>query len=281
MLVHPITKNKRFAAGILLTASFLLGEAPQAAARTLGPLSARSAVIVDADDGGVLYQKNAHLKLPPASTTKLMTALVAMDHLPAKRLIPVSRNAAGQTPSRAGLKAGVRYRAGDLVTAALVASSNDAAVALAEAVAGSERRFADMMNKKARQFGMKNTHFVNATGLPDPGKRQVSTAYDLALLMRRAMKTKRIDSTMGITTTRFQGNDGRWISLRNHNKMLWRRPKLVKGKTGWTFASRHTFVGTDYAPDKRITFAMLNSKDPWVDIERLATFGLILEKRRR
>ena len=84
---------------------------------------------------------------------------------------------------------------------------------------------------------------------------------------------------MGITMVSFRGSDNKIIFIRSHNKMLWRTPKFVKGKTGWTYASRHTFVGTDYARDKKITFAMLHSKKPWADIERLATFGLLLEKK--
>jgi D-alanyl-D-alanine carboxypeptidase len=168
----------------------------------------------------------------------------------------------------------------DLLTACLVSSSNDAAVALAEAVSGSEREFAKRMNLKARELGMNNTFFVNATGLTDKNHKQYSTAYDLTKLMRAAIQDKQIDETMGITQTVIHGSDGKAIALRTHNKMLWRMPKFVKGKTGWTYASRHTFVGTNYSPNKSIAFAMLSSKKPWTDIERLATFGLVLERRR-
>ena len=85
---------------------------------------------------------------------------------------------------------------------------------------------------------------------------------------------------MAITSATFHGSDNKTILIRSHNKMLWRTPKFVKGKTGWTLASRHTFVGTDYAADKKIMFAMLDSRKPWIDIERLAKFGLLLICRR-
>lgn len=207
-----------------------------------------------------------------------MTVLVAMERLPLHQNITVTRNAANAQPSKAGLVRGVRYKAVDLITAALVASSNDAAIALAEAVAGSEKEFVKLMNAKAKKLGMNSTKFINSTGLPEKGRKQYSTAYDLARLMRHAARDKRIDATMGILNTAIQGNDGKLIFIKSHNKMLWRMPKFVKGKTGWTVASRHTFVGTDYDSRKNIIFAMLSSQKPWLDIERLATFGLKLAK---
>jgi D-alanyl-D-alanine carboxypeptidase (penicillin-binding protein 5/6) len=236
---------------------------------------------MDHSSGTVLYGKNPHLRLPPASTTKVMTVLLALERLPLHKPVIVSWRAWGVAPSKADLTRGAYYRAGDLMIAALVASSNDAAVALAEAVAGTETEFVKLMNARAKKLGMKNTQFLNPTGLPEKRTRrkQYTTAYDLSRLMRHAAKDKRIDAMMGITYARFRGTDGRWLTIKSHNKMLWRTPKFVKGKTGWTFASRHTFVGTNYAAHKKIMFALLSSKEPWVDIERLATHGLRLKAR--
>ena len=237
---------------------------------------------MDHANGKMLYAKNPHLRLPPASTTKVMTVLIALEKLPLHKLIYVSANAWGVAPSKAGLTRGAAYRAGDLMIAAIVASSNDAAVALAEAAAGTEEEFAKLMNARAKKLGMKNTQFLNATGLPVKSRRrkQYTTAYDLSKLMHHAAKSRLIDAMMGITYARFFGSDGRAITIKSHNKMLWRTPKFIKGKTGWTFASRHTFVGTNYAPDKKIVFAMLSSQKPWADIERLARFGLALKVHR-
>ena len=208
-----------------------------------------------------------------------MTALIALEKLPFQKEVAVSSHAAAIAPSKAGLTEGTRYNAIDLVILALVSSSNDAAVALAEEISGSEKEFAKLMNEKAHSLGMKDTQFINATGLTERGHVQYSTAMDLAKLMRVAAQNKLIDQIMGYTTAVIRGSDGRAITIRSHNRMLWRMPGFVKGKTGWTFASRHTFVGTDYAPDKKISFAMLHSRKPWLDIERLASFGLLLEKK--
>ncbi len=233
-------------------------------------------MIVNADSGDILYSKNARLKLPPASTTKLMTVLVALDKLGWEASVVISKKAADAPSSRGGFGQGVRYKSRDLIVASLVASSNDAAIALAEAAAGSESKFAETMNQYAKKIGMKDTCFVNATGLTDKRKKQYTTAYDLSLLMRHASKNPEIDHIMAVTYANIRGSDGKTISIKSHNKMLWRTPHFVIGKTGWTFASRHTFVGTDYSPDKKITFAMLSSQNPWIDIKRLALFGLLL-----
>ena len=244
------------------------------------PVTAKAYVVVDAVDGHILVGKNPRLKLPPASTTKVMTVLLAKERLSLDDEVLIGRKAASAPNSKAGLTPGARYRVRDLIIASLVSSSNDAAIALAEAVSGTEREFANQMNLKARAMGINDTFFVNATGLPDKKRSQYTTAYDLTMLMRATMRDKWLDQVMGITQTSICGNDGKVIVLRSHNKMLWRTPKFVKGKTGWTNASRHTFVGTNYAPDKSITFAMLSSQKPWTDIERLASFGTVLERRR-
>ena len=243
-------------------------------------LTAQSYAVIDLSDGSILHGKMPHKRLPPASTAKLMTVLIALDSLRPDVPVPVGRNAANVSPSKAGLTSGATYKAVDLVKACLVASSNDAAVALAEAVAGGEEEFAKRMNERAKELGMTNTHFVNATGLTDERQAQYTTAYDLTRLMREAVKDRRIDEMMGLVETSIRGSDGKAVELRAHNKMLWKMPKFVKGKTGWTAASRHTFVGTDYARRKSIAFAMLCSKKPWTDIERLASFGAVLVRRK-
>ena len=244
-------------------------------------INARSAAILDSKTGKILFAKNAHLRLPPASTTKLMTVLLALETLGWEEEVVISRRAADAPSSKAGLKTGEKYKAKYLILASLVSSSNDAAVALAEACAGTEEGFAELMNQRALSLGMNDTHFINATGLPDRKKKQYSTAYDLALLVRKASKDRRIDQMMAVTSAYILSTDGRATLIRSHNKMLWRTPKFVKGKTGWTFASRHTFAGTNYEPAKKFTFALLSSKEPWMDIERLANFGVALAASRR
>jgi D-alanyl-D-alanine carboxypeptidase (penicillin-binding protein 5/6) len=271
---------------VLLAAAFVCLPAQEAQAKTrvrqqMQPsLTAQAYVIVDAKDGSILNGKMPRKKLPPASTAKIMTVLVALQYLPLDFPAPVSQRALDVSPSKAGLTLGAKYLIRDLVKACLVSSSNDAAIAIAEAVAGNETDFAKLMNKKARSIGMTDTRFVNATGLTDEHRQQVTTAYDLTKMIREAMKDSRIDEMMGLTEARIRGSDGRWIDIKAHNKMLWKTPNFVKGKTGWTRASRYTFVGTNYSPQKSIAFAMLFSKEPWTDIERLASFGLLLVQKR-
>ena len=209
-----------------------------------------------------------------------MTALIVKERLSMDKRVVIGRTAADMPSSKAGLTPGASYQVLDLLTALLVSSSNDAAVALAEAISGSEKEFVPLMNEKARAMGMKDTFFTTATGLTDKNQRQCTSAYDLTVLMRAASRQKDLDAMMEITETSFTGSDGKPIVVRAHNKMLWKMPKFVKGKTGWTNDSKHTFVGTNYSPTKSITFAMLSSQKPWTDIARLAMSGMALESRR-
>lgn len=277
----------RRAVSLLLALSLLAvpSEAP-AKTRKKAPvpkkpaLTAQAYAVVDIEDGSILHGKMPNKRLPPASTTKVMTVLVAMEFLPLEYPVTVGPNAANISPSKAGLTPGARYKAIDLVKACLVASSNDAAVALAEAIAGSEKAFAGLMNERAKKLGMNDTKFINSTGLTEKGRAQYTTALDLTRMMRVAVKDRRIDEMMALIETSIRGSDGKVLPLRAHNKMLWKAPKSVKGKTGWTYASRHTFVGTDYARHKFIVFALLSSKKPWTDIQLLSSFGGLLARRR-
>jgi len=180
----------RFAAShvltiLLLTLAICLGwSAPARAART-------AAIIIDADSGEVLYEDRADEKRYPASLTKMMTVYLLFEAVDAKRLtfqsrLPVSARAAAQAPTKLGLRAGDTISVRDVILALIVKSANDAAVVAAEALGGSEERFAQMMTAKARKLGMTKTTFRNASGLPDG--RQVTTARDLAVLARALIR---------------------------------------------------------------------------------------------
>ncbi|HMK50822.1 MAG TPA: serine hydrolase, partial [Thermodesulfovibrionales bacterium] len=148
-------------------------------------LQSRAATVIDATSGKILYAKNPDLKCPPASTTKLMTAIVTLDKADLKDVVTISRNAARVPPHKAGFKEGDRMTVEELLNAALIGSANDAAVALAESVAGSEQAFVELMNKKALSIGATNTRFINPNGLPGSG--QYITAHDLAKIMDYAL----------------------------------------------------------------------------------------------
>ncbi|MBI5053294.1 MAG: D-alanyl-D-alanine carboxypeptidase, partial [Chloroflexi bacterium] len=149
-------------------------------------ISSKSAVVMEASTGRILFGKNPNVKLPPASTTKLMTAMIALDRMRPDDTVTISERAAGVSPVKAHFKGGERVSVETLLNAALIKSANDAAVALAEAVAGSEEKFIELMNQKVIALGMSDTRFINSTGLPGHG--QHTTAYDLARMLRHALR---------------------------------------------------------------------------------------------
>jgi D-alanyl-D-alanine carboxypeptidase len=209
------------------------------------PVTAQAVYAVDHSNGKVLCAKNARMKLYPASTVKLMTALVVLDRAEVREEVLVSSRAANAEPTRAGLAAGTSHSVGELLEVLLAASANDAAVALAEAVAGSEHEFAALMNRKARELGMQDSHFTNATGLPH--KSQRSSAHDLAILTRTAFQQPFVKRVMAKKRVTITGSDGRMISRFNHNKLLWRldHPQVL-GKTGYTRSAQHCYAGIAY-----------------------------------
>jgi D-alanyl-D-alanine carboxypeptidase (penicillin-binding protein 5/6) len=205
------------------------------------PISATSAVLMDSSTNQLLYAKNLNMKRAPASTTKLLTALVVLDQLDLNSVVTVPQFAEGVEPSKIHLKWGEKYRTRDLVKATLINSANDAAETLAVAAAGSSPEFANLMNKKARSLGCRDSHFVRASGLP--AEDQYSTALDMALIMQAARKNQFLFDTLKTKTTTITSLDGRRIFLKNHNKMLLRGNNEVIGKTGWTRTAKHCFVG--------------------------------------
>ncbi|QWR76843.1 D-alanyl-D-alanine carboxypeptidase family protein [Candidatus Magnetomonas plexicatena] len=200
-------------------------------------ITARSAVIMDTDSDQVLYAKNPLLKQPPASTAKLVTAMVVLDNLDTMDVTTISANAAELSSGSVELREGDRYYIGDLLHIMLMKSVNGAAVALAEAVSGSEGAFVNLMNKKAKRVGANNTRYINSHGLPGGG--QYITAYDLAIVMRESLQYPVIKNIIIKKTKTVSSIDGSTASLTNTNKLLWKDDDLLGGKTGYTKAARH------------------------------------------
>jgi D-alanyl-D-alanine carboxypeptidase len=197
-----------------------------------------------------------------------MTALVVLDRTDFTREVLVSSRAANAEPTKAGLTEGSVHSVEELLGMLLATSANDAAVALAEAVAGTEDEFAGLMNRRAWELGMKDSHFANATGLPD--KSQVSSAHDLALLTRAAFTHPFIEKVMAQKRVTITGSDGKRISRANHNKLLWRlNTPRVLGKTGYTRSAQHCYAGIAYYGDRRVSLVILKSRRPWADIYSL------------
>lgn len=257
---------------VLISAILLLGT--NLFAREAIHITAYSAVLMNTWNKKVIYSKNPHVKLAPASTTKIMTALVVLKKSALDKKVIVSRNATFAPPSKVDIKKGEEYSTEDMLKALLLNSGNDASVALAESVAGTEKNFAVMMNDMAKKIGCRNTNFKTSNGLPAKG--QYSTAYDLALIMREAVKDKRLLNILRIKEAEIvELNGGRRIKLRNHNKSLWKNtPYLMLGKTGYTIRAKQCFSGyVNYDKNHNLIVVVLKGKKLWPDLKELAEKG--------
>ncbi len=234
-------------------------------------VSARSFVIMDAKTGRILLALKPQLFMPPASTLKVMTAMSVVQHLQLDDKVQVSPHAAAAPPSKINIKPGEVYTVRELLYALLLSSANDAARALAEKVSGSEEAFARQMTQEVRQWGAYRTTLATANGLP--AENQFSTAEDLAKMFKRAMDNPELAQIMSEKFHAIQGDR----ELRNHNRFLWTTPLAVAGKTGYTRASKHTYVGMFQKDDKAIIVAMMGSEKKWADLRPLIEKGFELE----
>ncbi len=259
-----------FISPVLLFISLsVLSFSVQGAAWARGDISAKAAVVMDSQTHRILYAKNADLKLKPASTTKLVTAMVALDRLNPDKMVRISREAA-YTPSIAPhLRPGDIVSVHDLLYLALMRSINGAAVALAEAVSGSESAFAVLMNEKAASLNAKDTRYVNASGLPAPG--QYITASDLALILDGALRYPLIRQIIN-TKEKDMYISGRHVYLQNTDKLLWSDDDLIGGKTGYTRAAEHCLVFAASKGDCTLVTSLLGERERgrlWLDGKRL------------
>lgn len=203
----------------------------------ISPPRAVSAILIDATSGQVLYELNADAPRPPASIAKIMLELLVVERIEAGRLaladsVTVSGHASKTGGSQVYLKEGEKFTVEDLCKAVAVHSANDACVALAEHVAGSDLGFVDLMNIRARELGLSNTHYVNCHGLDDePGVGNVTTAREIALLARRLVAMPHVLAWSSIAEEPFR--DGQFL-LHNTNKLVGRFPGLDGLKTGYT-----------------------------------------------
>lgn len=206
--------------------------------------TAESAVLMDPITGSVLYEKNPDKQLPPASVTKVMTLLVAMEALEKGKVkltdkVVTSENAWKMGGSQIYLEPGETMTLETMLIAIAVGSANDACVAVAEHIAGSHEGYVEIMNQKARQLGCKNTNFVTTYGLPAKG--HYTSARDLALMMREALKHPLFQKLTSIK--RFDLRGGKFV-LHNTNKLLWWYNGVDGGKTGWTNEAKYCLAST-------------------------------------
>jgi len=230
-------------------------------------LSARSAIVLDARTGKEIYAHDPDRPGQPASTIKVLTSLIAMDYLKNNALVPVSSWAASMPRSKIYLRKGKSYYADDLINAVLLASANDASVALAEKIAGSESGFAKMMTRKAYELGAQKTICKTASGLTAKG--QQTTARDLAMIFREAMQHKEFVDRIKLLKAKTSYGK----TLRSHNKALWQIEGAQGGKTGYTWAAKQTYVGKFSRDGEEILVAILGSRNMWHDIAELVDYG--------
>ncbi len=238
-------------------------------------IPAKAAVVMDSS-GTVLYAKYPKAKLAPASTVKLMTAMVTLDHLRPDAMVTVSRNASRVRTIPPGICPGEEMTVADLLHLALMKSINSSAVALAEATAGSEDAFTALMNQKALELGARDTLFANASGLPRAGT-QYSTASDLAVIMRAALAYPLIREILATKSYTIRTAAGREIFVENSNHLLWQDQATIVGKTGYTGSARHCFVGAVDTNNGPVFTAVLGARSRtslWRATSMLAEVGV-------
>ncbi|MCR6471986.1 D-alanyl-D-alanine carboxypeptidase family protein [Bacillus safensis] len=225
-------------------------------------VSARSAILIDGQSGRVLFGKDEHEKRRIASITKIMTAVLAIESGKMKDTVKVSKRAIQAEGSSIYLKEGQKVSLEDLTYGLMLRSGNDAAVAIAEHVGGSLEGFIFMMNQKAAELGMENTNFQNPHGLDDH-KNHYSSAYDMAILTKYAMKHKQYQKIAGTTFYKAKTMEGYW---KNKNKLLTGLYEYsTGGKTGYTKLAKRTLVSTAAKGDAQLIAVTINAPDDWKD----------------
>jgi D-alanyl-D-alanine carboxypeptidase (penicillin-binding protein 5/6) len=236
--------------------------------------TASSAIVIDAHSGQVLYEKNADQYRAPASTQKLLTALIIAETGYLDQPVTVGPIDTMAEPVKLNIRAGDTYRRIDLLRALLVKSPNDVARCLARDNAGSIEAFAEKMNQRARELGALHSHFVNPNGLPTPG--QYSTARDLSIIARAAYANPTIRSIVCLPRTVFRFANGRTRELENTNKLLQRLPYCNGMKTGYTEAAGKCLIASGARPGKDVIVVVLGdgSGRIWRDAGSLLAWGL-------
>jgi len=237
-------------------------------------IAAKAWIVIDENDA-VLSAKYPSVKLPPASTVKLVTAMVALDNLdPAAKVIVSSRARAARS-GKPRLITNDELTVSDLLHLALMRSNNSAAVALAEAAGGSEDAFVALMNQKVKELGANDTHFVTASGLPKG--RQYTTALDLTIILKKALTYPIIREVLGKKEWMVKTAAGRELYLSSTDNLLWSRSNMVGGKTGFTCNARHCFVGAMDTEKGLIFTAVLGAPSRsrlWKSALMLADIGM-------
>jgi len=226
---------------------------------------AKSAVLIERDTGAVLYDKNSHEPLPPASMTKIMTMVLILEAIDEGKLdwkekIRTSEKAASMGGSQIFLEPGEEMTVEEMLRGIAIGSANDASVAMAERIAGSEEEFVNMMNTKVKELGLKNTTFKNATGLPAEG--HVSSAYDMAMIGKELLKHKEITRFTGMYESYLRENTEKKFWLVNTNRLVKFYPGVDGLKTGFTNEAKYCLTATAEKNDMRVIAVVFGASTP-------------------
>lgn len=233
-------------------------------------VSAASAIVINADTLEIIYEKNARIRRSMASTTKIMTALLLCESDTLDEIITCSKNAVTIEGSALGLKAGDKIKGRDLLLGLLLMSGNDAANVIAEHISGSNEKFAQKMNEKAREIGLCDTNFVTPSGLD--ADEHYTTAYDMALLTAYALKNTDFADAVSKSSAQIYINDIRY-TIKNHNRLLKSYEGCIGVKTGFTKKSGRCLVTAAKRDEKTVIAVTLNAPNDWSDHKKLLDFG--------
>ncbi len=232
-------------------------------AETLAP-SAKSAILIEASTGEIIYERNSHEKLEPASMTKMMSLLLVMESIEKgiikwDQIVTVSSNASSMGGSQILLETNEKMSVDDLVKGGAIASGNDAIVALAEVIAGTEENFVSMMNQKVKELGLKDTNFKNCHGLDEEG--HYSSAYDMAFIAKELVKHEKILEYSSIYETYLRENTKRKIWLVNTNKLVRFKDGVDGLKTGYTSGALYCLTATMKRDNMRVIATVMGEPD--------------------
>lgn len=226
-------------------------------------LDVKSAILIERDTGTILYEKNVDEKLPPASMTKMMTMLLVMEalekgELKKDEILRISEKAASMGGTQIFLEAGEEMSVEDLLKGVAIASGNDASVALAERIAGSEEAFVKKMNEKVKELGLKNTKFQNTTGLP--AEEHYSTSYDMAMIAKELLKYEDITNYTSIYEDYLRKGKENEFWLVNTNKLVRFYPGVDGLKTGFTNEAKYCLTATAEKDDMRVVAVVMGAE---------------------
>lgn len=235
-------------------------------------ISAEGAALLCVESGELLYSRDADKKLSMASTTKIMTSLIALEYAQPEKEITVTKEMVSVEGTSMGLQAGDSVSMRELVYGMLLQSGNDAANTVATVIGGSAEGFAQMMNARAARIGMTNTNFVTASGLDD--EEHYSTAYDMALLAAECLRNPEFTAICSQKKAKLTyGNPPYLRTLTNHNRLLWSYPDAIGIKTGFTKKSGRCLVSAAKRGGVTLVAVTLNAPDDWADHKEMLDYG--------